>query len=377
MRGKLVGLLTVCFLSALAPSARAQFGYPFGYGGFGWGGFSANVGYGAEAAGLGLMASGMGSYNVQTAQANSINVNTAMQLNEYMYESIRQRDARIMAGRERRRERNNEAIRETEDRLRNNPTQNDIYMGNALNVVLTELSDPRYSGVVGSYASRTKITGSLIRAIPFNSARAAVTFGLGKLTEAEPGPVFARPEFAADVAEFRKLGTQLREQGENEDTVDPATVKQFRAVIQRAADRLKGLTDVDSAQRSTAQVRIKALLGLSYMLDSPSLDIFLAELRGDQEIGLDRLLAFMRSFNLRFGIASTPAQKQAYDTLFPMLTQLRSEAFGTGTGTRLSDPPSQDVSEKHLENFFSGMALDELHPETHPGPPKPPAPANN
>jgi hypothetical protein len=376
MRGKTLVIITLGLLGLLAPASQAQFGYPFGYGGFGWGGFSANVGYGAEAAGLGMMASGMGNYNVQTAEANAINVNTAMQLNEYMYESIRQRNARIIAGREARRDRNTEALRANEDRLRNNPTQQDVYMGNALNVALTELSDPRYSAVVGSYASRMKISGSLIRAIPFNSAQAAVTFGLSRLTDAQPGPILSRPEFAEGLAEYRRLGAQLREQAEEDDTVDPETVKQFRAVIQRAVDKIGSLTGVDSAQRSTAQVRLKALLGLSYMLDSPSLDIFLAELRGDQEVGFDRLLSFMRSFNLRFGIASTPSQKQAYDQLFPMLVQLRSDVFGSGTGTRLSDPPRQDVTEKHLENFYSGMALEELDPEKKPGPPKPPAPGD-
>ncbi len=374
MRRTIRGAIALALLSLITPRAKAQFGFPMGYGGMGWGGFSAAAGYGMEAMGLGMLASGMGEYNRLSAEANAINVNTAMHLNEYMYESIRLRNARIFAARAERKENFAEAVRETEGRLRNAPTQSDIHRGDALNAAVSELSDPRYALLINQYAAQHKITGNLIRNIPFSQASAGLTFGLSKLTDAQPGPVLGRPEFAQDLEEYRKLGAQLRDQAERDDTVDPATVRQFRDVLQRAVKKVKVLTDVDAAQRRTALVRIQALLGLSYMLDGPSLDIFTAELKGDQEVGLDRLLAFMRSFNLRFGIATNPNQRQAYDTLFPLLVQVRRDAFGEGTGTLASEPPRQDVSEKDLENFFAGMAIEDLEPETHPGPPKAPAP---
>ncbi|GIW89263.1 MAG: hypothetical protein KatS3mg108_3587 [Isosphaeraceae bacterium] len=376
MRRTLFGPAALALIAFTAPFAHAQWGYPFGYGGFGWGGFSPAVGYGIQAAGLGMMASGIGNYNLQTAEAARINVNTVMNLNEYMYESLRQMNRERMQARLQRQQNLNQAMRETQERLRSNPTQQDIYSGDALNVLLTELSDPRYAAIVEQYAARIKIPGSLIRGIPFNYARAAVTFGLDKLTNAQPGPILSRPEFADDLAEYRRLGALLREQAKDDDKVDPETVNQFQAVIQRAADKLKTLTGVDEAQRMQAQVRIKALLGLSHMLEGPSLDIFLAELRPDQEVGLDRLLAFMRSFNLRFGTASNANQRQTYDQLWPKLVELRDEVFGAGTGTLPTDPP-RAVSEKALEDFYSGMHPDELHPDKKPGPPPPPQPAES
>lgn len=374
MRRRVLGFVLFMGAVGLAPltTARAQFGY--GFGGFGWGGFSAASGYGMEAAGFGNLAAGMGSYNLQTAQGRAINVNTNMNLNEYMYESIRQRDARIQAARRQREQATNEALAQNQDRLRNNPTQADIYSGDALNMALTELSDPRYSAMVGQYASAMKITGRMIRQIPFNKASAAVTFGLGKLTGSEPGPIFSMDLFKDDVAEYRRLAASLAQQAEEKGECDPEDVKKFRALIQGAIDKVRGLTGVDPTQRATALTRAKALLGLSYMLDGPSIDILTAELRGDEQIGFDRLLSFMRSFNLRFGQATNPNTRQLYDELFPMLVQLRNDVFGTGTGTLLTDPPREHVDHSAVEKFFAGIPEEELHPNKERTLPKPPPP---
>ena len=43
---------------------------------------------------MGVYAAGAGAYNVQTAQARSINANTAMRYNEYMYLSTKGETAR-------------------------------------------------------------------------------------------------------------------------------------------------------------------------------------------------------------------------------------------------------------------------------------------
>jgi hypothetical protein len=65
-------------------SARAQYHYPAGYGGYGWGGWGGGRTLGGNvASGMGNFAAGAGSYNVQTAQARSMNAQTAMQWNEY------------------------------------------------------------------------------------------------------------------------------------------------------------------------------------------------------------------------------------------------------------------------------------------------------
>src|SRR5437868_6722408 len=87
MTRRVRNLALLSLLSSLAGvvPARAQY-YPPGYGGYGWGGWGGHTVAGSTAAGMGQFAAGAGQYNAQTAQARSINAQTAMGLNNYVYE---------------------------------------------------------------------------------------------------------------------------------------------------------------------------------------------------------------------------------------------------------------------------------------------------
>ena len=83
----------ICFVFMVAAvltaasEARAQYGYARGYGGYGWGGWGGASTPGAAAPRghgyVGIWAAGM--FNLDTAQARSINVNTAMRWNQAMF----------------------------------------------------------------------------------------------------------------------------------------------------------------------------------------------------------------------------------------------------------------------------------------------------
>jgi hypothetical protein len=70
--------------------ARVQYRYPGGYGGCGWGGWGdAQTPGSSMARGMGIFAAGAGMYNENTAAARSMNADTTMRWNEYIYESSR------------------------------------------------------------------------------------------------------------------------------------------------------------------------------------------------------------------------------------------------------------------------------------------------
>ena len=86
LRGhRLLILGALAFLALPAGEARSQY-YPYGrgWGGGGFGGWGSTVG-GDVARGMGAFAAGAGTYNIETAQANSIDANTLASINQYMY----------------------------------------------------------------------------------------------------------------------------------------------------------------------------------------------------------------------------------------------------------------------------------------------------
>jgi hypothetical protein len=358
-------VLAATLLLLPAASARAQYAYPYGYAPYGWGGWNSigNV-YSSYARGLGLYAMGAGIYNLDSAEARAINVNTNIYLNEYLYQCLLNKDRRLWRAKLRQQKATDDALQAHQDRLRNAPTNEDIQNGEALNVALTELTDPRYSYQVADVAKDIPIDGALLQQIPFRNASEAITFGLNELSDDEPPALLKRPEFADLVRSYRSIIDDLDKQTDSSQAVDPETVRKLRKVLQDADKSIKGLEGVDPEEKSQAERHVKTLLGLTYMLDGPSLDVYLADIKG-KATTLAKLLVFMQSFNLRFGSSDNPNQNMAMSQLFQALSQAREEVFGEGTGTLPLNAPQHAEHKQQVQRFFSGMHTAEMDPEAN------------
>ena len=91
-RKKFLAAGFVAILSTFCGTAQAQWGYgyyPYGYGGYGWGGWGGTL-QGEHCPRPGLLQHGAGIYNHQTAIARSINTDTAIRWNQYVYLSQKQ-----------------------------------------------------------------------------------------------------------------------------------------------------------------------------------------------------------------------------------------------------------------------------------------------
>ena len=133
----------------------------------GWGGTGSTVA-GSAAYGMGNLAAAAGTYNEQTAQARSVNAQTAMQVNNYMYAATRQNAKNELIRMNKRRGRINEAADATYKRLHENPDAFDIHSGSALNVVLDELTNPKvYTQVVRK--ATEPIDSQLVKNIVFQT----------------------------------------------------------------------------------------------------------------------------------------------------------------------------------------------------------------
>lgn len=356
------GALAIVLAAAQGTQARAQWGYPMGYGGFGWGGWGGQTVQGSIAQGLGTMAMGAGIYNQQTAIANSINTDTVMRWNQYVYESQMNAN-RLHHGKLALEKFNSiQAVEKVQKRLRDNPERADIYRGDALNVALDEINDPRvYSK--GLSGAKVTVGGETIRNIPFQYAAAAITMSIHQIAQGQPPASLLKPEFQSDRETLKALGQEIRKQIEGDKNPEPETVNKLLAAIHAAEVKADALLPKNTRDRNEADRYLKALHGLIAMLQTPAIDVILAGAEKRPDATLGELINFMRSFNLRFGVASTPQQRMTYDSLYPKLVALRDEVAPALAAS--APPPSPG---KAAGEFFSGMSYEDLKKKA-PNPP--------
>jgi hypothetical protein len=259
---------------------------------------------------------------------------------------------------QRQRENTNLQLDQIRERLRNNPEQRDVTQGDALNVAMEEINNPRVY-VRALRAAQVRIGADVIRDIPFRYNAAAITVGLHQLaTGARPAPLL-RPEFAADFEAIKALDQKILDQVERDDAPDAATVRELLEAIYKAEDTAVGLLPPNSIELKQADRYLKALHGLIVMLKTPDIESFRAGVGNRPDATLGDLLSFMNAFNLRFGVATTPRQREVFNGLYRQLVQLRDEVNPPG-GITASVANAPEAMSSWVQGFFSGMSYDDL-----------------
>lgn len=372
-------MLRLCRLSAAmcvallawGSAADAQLQYPAGYGGYGWRGWGGGGGgstpQGDFARGMGAFAAGAGYYNQSTAVATSINANTAMNWNTYWFQAQQATNRRYYAKLAARQKDNVKAHEDIYNRLRNNPNRYDIYRGDALNVIADELSNPKVY-LRGLSSASLKFPGEMIRDVPFQYAIKAVTSTVHQvMTKGSAPDVLKRPPFKDDLAKLRAIGDKIRDEDTNDGAIDPETLDQAESTIRDLQAKVAKQLPAGSKDRGDAERFLKSAMGLSKMLRTPAVNVLLAGVDKHPETTVADLLLFMKSFNLRFGVADTPRERMVYDELYPILVKLRDEAF-PNRKSGLADVPEGDP--EHAADFFSKMDEKAMDSKL-PAPPRP------
>jgi hypothetical protein len=314
-----------------------------------------------------MYAMGMGRYNVDTAAATSINANTAMRWNQYMYESQMEAQrvwAQKMARDESREKGNYKTIQK---RLRDSPTSVDIEKGSALNVALDELSDPKVFQKAVYYGLKVKVGGEDIRDIPFQYASAAISTSVHQLTQGGPPAALKNDEFGPDREKLKALAAELRKEGEELGTHKPETIKKAKDQIMATKAKIEAKLPQNSQEYRDAMKYVKALYGLASMLETPAVNVLLAGVEKRPEASLGDLMEFMMTYNLRFGAAETPRQRAVYLKIYPMLTKVRDDVIPVpGSGPAA---PAMAGSSAPAE-VFDGVGMNSTETKVPP-PPKP------
>lgn len=334
-----------------AGTAEAQMMYPGGYGGYGMSRWGADPGSGYMAA-LGSYGRSQGVYAVDKAKADAINVVTMQKWNA----ALRARQIQLAKDKAAA-EAKSDAEREARvDRL-------DARDGTTLNSLLFQIldSDP---DVARASRVATPLSPDAIREIPFEWASEAITVCLDQMTArgALP-PLLAGPGYEAERSAVRAaMSAAVAEDAKG--SVSPETLAKARdAVAKFRAAFAKDAADYDPGYPD-ARDYLTTLDGLTRTLDDPSMKSFLKLLEDGKERTVGDLIAFMQSFNLRFGPAETDRQAELYDRLIPALAAVRDAAVAARTGQSPADPDGAALRAAATA-AFKGLDWKELDAHAH------------
>src|SRR5262249_37383953 len=221
------------------------------------------------------------------------------------------------------------------------------------------------------------IDSQLVKNINFRYAANMVLISLEDISaRGVPEVLATSPQFEPDRQAIRAIVAQGRKEAQSESNVTPETLQRFRAAVKATQDKVAGSIPSGTRQRDEADNFLKALYGLSKMLEQPAVEQFLEGLNRYPRTTLGHLITFMNSFNLRFGVAKTPVQEAAYDQLYPLLAGLRDQAQAQGPNLMTAQTPLPDPKRATL--FSSGRDYSHFQPQPSPHagavPPPPPPP---
>jgi hypothetical protein len=333
-------------LTLAAPDARSQWGYPSGYGGYGmsrWGQDPA-AGY---MAGLGSFARGQGTYQLDKAQADAINVETMAKWNK----ALRARQLAL-------RDDERKEAEKREDARERRVEKMELRDGTTLNNLLAQILDidPTASK---SGQSNAPISVSAIQEIPFEWDSEAISVCLDQMTgkDSLPGPLMA-PEYAeerdalhAAVAPALKEDAKGRVSMETRKRINEAIARFRTKFMKNAANFEPGYDDALSYFTTMAS--------LSRLLNDPVMKSFLDKLDKNEERTVGNLVAFMNSHNLRFGPATSDRQVEVYTRLVPILTAVRDQVR-TENYTPTAPDRSGEGLRSAAKQAFKPMTWDQL-----------------
>lgn len=323
-------------------TAEAQMGYPGGYGGYGMSKWGADPGSGYMAA-LGSYSRNQGVYAVEKAKADAINVVTMQKWNK----ALRARQIQLAKDKA-------AADAERQADLQARVAEADARDGTTLNGLLFQILDAD-PGVARASRVPTPLSPEAIREIPFEWASEAITLCLDEMTAQDGLPtLLAGPTYDSDRAAVRAAMSKAVAEDLKGAVSAETLAKAREAIAAFRASFVKNASDFDPGYED-AKAYLTTLDALTRTLDDPSMKRFLKLLVEGQERTVGDLIAFMHSFNLRFGPAETDRQAEIYARLIPALSAIRDVAVAEPTG-----PDDPGTLRAAATAAFKGLGWSEL-----------------
>jgi hypothetical protein len=271
--------------------------------------------------GVGIEASGLGSYNLNTAQANSINTDTSIRWDSYLSSILQfQKEEYATRVREVATTRINNYNKARQSVLEN-PTDFDVRNSRALNRIRDELVLPIYTPSMYRYAE-VPIPVSLIRKIPFQLGEKGVTFSMARLSPSDAKKWVVAFQDDRCMVERRKYEEAIEValgQAIEGKILDGSIEKVEEAVVGLENRLNDGVIPKTDTRYTEGQGQLRELRGNAQQLKLKQVEAAIGEIDKYSGLNMFDLKTLMQRHNLRFGEAKTPDEKEVYPEIYTLL----------------------------------------------------------
>jgi hypothetical protein len=280
--------------------------------------------------GVGIAAQGMGQFNLHTAQANAINVQTEMTWNNYVAEATKNQARELAERKAQERAKHAAEYSAIQKRLRENPEDLDVMKGDALNAALKDLMDPRISE--SSFRSaEVPLSVDIVRRIPFKLGEKNEKFSISRLSlkgKAKVPPALQDPQFILYLQAYERVLDSAMEQAIEGRMTIPAI-----EAVEKAVDDLgRKLNDVVPPSSDRLYIeskgKLEELKKVVQLFKTHKVQQALGEIDKYPGTTVGDLRAFMQRHNLQFAPAETPDERTLYPELYAALALQREKVVG-------------------------------------------------
>jgi hypothetical protein len=298
--------------------------------------------------GLGNYARGQGAYEVDDAKAQAINQETMVKWNQ----ALREEQKRIDEQRRR-----DEAQRRAERDAR--VAGMELADGTTLNNLLMRISDLDPAAVKSSRAA-APLGADAIREIPFAWNTEAITVCIDQMTGRDLLPeTLMGPQFAGERAALDDAVEQALKEDAKGD-VSSKTMKRVSDAIKAFRAKFTKVVPDTNSDYPECDAYLTTLASLTRLLHDPGMAKALAELDHFPNPTIGHLIAFMQSYNLRFGPATTDRQVRLYESLAAMFRKVADDMNATVPLPPPAPGQGRNVLPAAARDAFKGMKWDQL-----------------
>jgi hypothetical protein len=279
--------------------------------------------------GVGIAAWGMGTYNYNTAVADSINVNTVIKWNEYLAAVAKQQTKDYVARKMTLATQKKELYERERARILENPEARDIETGAALNAVLNQLQNSRVDeSTLRSAELQVPLPTDVIRRIPFTLSEKGEKFSMERLSLKGKGKWSVALQ--DDKFQLVKNAYERALDKALEQAIDAKMQMSAIEGVKAAADDLFSRLDEvvgPSPDRlyMEAKERLNELKATVRLLKTEMIERAIGDIDKYSGTTVNELRLFMQTHHLHFGSAQTPEERQLFPQLYASLVQQRNK----------------------------------------------------